>query len=199
VSENETTLIALDWMFDSATYSYSAVPYEGATVVDESGAVLGLTDYNGNATFSKTEGVVKIEGAAAIHLGEVVSVGNVNIDKVSVNITVNIDGKTEVLAEIVTVSDDLTVDEALIMAHVKFLMRRGRYELKRPPHGISFFDYKVLGNRYNALCNIKRERPLGGGENAALAADNIRKVSRTGTIYYFSYITGSVNDGSSDS
>ncbi len=173
-AENETTLMALKWSFDSSTYSYGCVPYEGATVVDEAGAVLGVTDYNGNVTFGKTEGVVKIEGAAAVHLGEVVPVGGVAVERASVNVTVNIDGKTELLAKAVTVDDDLTVDGALRAAHEKFFSEgEDGYAAGVDPGWNIFMISKFWGVSATPYV-ILNGAPLGGGENAALTADKAK-------------------------
>jgi hypothetical protein len=170
-SEGETTLSALKWSLDTSNFSYNCIPYEGATVVDETGAVLGVTDSNGSVTIKKTEGVAKIEGAAAIHLGVVIPVGNEKAEKASVNVTVNIDGKTQLLAQIVTVKDDLTVDEALRMAHIKYFKGgEDGYEADIDSSLNMFMISKFWGIETIPYV-ILNDAPLGGGKNASLTAD----------------------------
>ncbi len=160
---DKTDLTLTSWTLDFSTFSYNDAPFAGATLTDENGAVLGVTDENGCLTVKKTSGIAKLDGVAAISLG--------SEDKNEVRVTVNVDGATKILARPVTLEGEQTVEGVLKAAHELYyeggpdgfaagLDATWNMFLITKFWGVSATPYVILNGA-----------PLGGGENAMLTAD----------------------------
>jgi hypothetical protein len=134
-TDSEIVVTAKSQTFDISTYGYMAGKLSGARVIDSAGNELGTTDSDGVIVITLPEGdeleawdgVVIVEGAAAINVKASISEPNViDPDARKVYVSVSLDGVLAYAAETVTVtnSDELgeqrTIEGVIKVAHEMF-------------------------------------------------------------------------------